>query len=399
MTFPPLKDTKLFKPLKVGHVTLQNRTVYPPTTRMRNTIDGVPTDSVLEYYRERAVDNGGLLIFEATAPDSSFGYYSNTPIIKTPQQVAAFKKIVDAVHKEGTSISLQLWGLGRTADPSFLKKHGIDYVAPSAIYENEEKEKYAKSVDNELRELTIPEIKNFVKEFGAAAKRAVDEAGFDFIELHAAHMYLLDQFLQEVSNKRTDEYGGSIENRARFILEVIDECIKTVGADHVGIRLSPYAEVQGGEGKNARINPIVTWGYLLSEFENRAKEGNRLAYISIVEPRVNGVEIKEENANINLKWPNLIWNGVFLRSGGFLHEPYIKTIKESIEESENTIFGFGRYFTSNPDLPNRLRNGYELTPYERDGFYIPLSNKKYLGYPRYGEEKDTSKDDVVPQPL
>lgn len=394
-----LKDTKLFKPIKVGAVTLKNRIAYPPTTRIRNTAEFVPTDSVLEYYRERAVDNGGLLIFEATFPDYNFGLYHHTPMIKTEQQVGAFKKIVDAVHQENTSIALQLWNLGRTADPQLLKKQGLDFVAPSAIYDSEEKEKQAKEVGNELRELTVPEIKAMVKEYGAAAKRAVEEAGFDFIEIHAAHMYLPDQFLQEVSNTRTDEYGGSIENRARFILEIIDECIKVVGAEHVGIRLSPYAEVQGGLGIKSKINPVVTWGYLFSEFESRAKKGDRLAYVSIVEPRVNGIEIKPENAEINLKWPELIWKGIFLRSGGFLHEPYISNIEESIENSDNTIFGFGRFFTSNPDLPNRLKNGYELTPYERDGFYIPQSNKKYLGFPRYGEERDTSKDDIAPQAL
>lgn len=394
-----LKDTKLFAPIKVGAANLKNRIVYPPTTRMRCDENFVPTDAVLEYYRERAVDNGGLLIFEAVYPDYNFGLYNNTPMIKTPEQVAAFKKIVDAVHAEGTSIAIQLWSLGRTADPAVLKKYGQDYVAPSAIYESEEKEKYAKSVGNELRALTIPEIKSMVKEFGAAAKRAVEEAGFDIIEIHAAHMYMADQFLNEVSNTRTDEYGGSIENRSRFILEVIDECIKQVGAEHVALRLSPYAEVQGGLGIKSRINPIVTWGYLFSEFENRATEGNRLAYISIVEPRVNGIDIKVENENINLKWPELVWKGIFLRSGGFLHDPYVKQIKEAVESSENVIFGFGRYFTSNPDLPNRLKNGYELTPYERAGFYIPKSNKKYIGYARYGEELDTSKDDVVPKAL
>lgn len=394
-----LADTKLFEPIKVGHVTLKNRVVYPPTTRFRNTKKFVATDSMLEYYTKRAENNGGLLIVEGTFCDYNFGLYERAPMIKTPAQVQSFKKIVDSVHEKDTSIAVQLWNLGRTADPKLLKEYNLPFIAPSPIYFDEASEKAAKECGNELRAMTKEEIKAMVKEYAAAAKRAINEAGFDFIEIHSAHMYLLDQFIQESSNQRTDEYGGSIENRARFVLEVVDACIEAVGADHIGIRFSPYAEFQGGEGKNARINPIVTWGYIFSELQRRANEGNELAYISIVEPRVSGIFDNPDAAKLDFTWPDLIWKGIILRSGGYLDPGNIEKLPEIVNKDDHTIYGFGRYFISNPDLPERLRKGLPLTKYNRALFYNIGSNEGYLGVPKYGEEEDHSRDKIEPKAL
>lgn len=396
---PDFSKTNLFKSIKVGPVTLKNRLVYAPTTRFRNTDDWVATDSMLEYYTRRATNNGGLLIVEATFPAPEFGLYEKAPMIKTPRQVQAFKKIVDSVHEKGSSIAIQLWNLGRTADPALLKKNGLPFVAPSPIYYDEASEKAAKEAGNELRAITIPEIKSMVKEYAECAKRCINEAGFDMIEIHGAHMYLLDEFLQPSSNKRTDEYGGSIENRAKFMLEVIDAVIEAVGADRVGIRLSPYAEFQGGEGYKSEINPIVTWGYVLSELERRAKDGNRLAYVSVVEPRVSGIFDNEEAAKVDFTWLDLIWKGVILRAGGYLYPNNIAKLHDTVDKNDRTLIGVGRYFTSNPDLVNRLKNRQELTPYNRATFYNIGSNVGYLDYQPYDVPDDHSKDDVEPKAL
>ncbi len=403
VSVPPksLANSNLFKPIKVGPVTLENRLVYAPTTRFRNSEDFVATDSMLEYYTDRAENNGGLLIVEATFPAPEFGLYENTPMLHTPAQVKAFKTITDSVHSKGTSIAVQLWNLGRTADPLALKKRNLPFIAPSAIYYDEASEKAAKEAGNELREITIPEIKAMIKEYAACAKRAIDEAGFDIVEIHGAHQYLLDQFLQQISNKRTDEYGGSIENRARFMLEVVDAIVEAIGAERVAIRLSPYAEFQGGAGYKAEINPIATWGYVLSELERRAKEGKRLAYVSVVEPRISGIFDNPEAANVDFTWPELIWKGVIIRAGGYLDARNIDRLEPTVNKNDRTLIGVGRYFTSNPDLVDRVRKGLELTPYKRDEFYVLGSNFGYLGYPKYGEGnvRDTSRDEVKPKPL
>jgi NADPH2 dehydrogenase len=394
-----LSESNLFKPIKLGNVELKNRLVYAPTTRFRNTTDFVATDSMLEYYTKRATNNGGLLIVEATFPSPEFGLYERAPMIKTPQQVKSFKKIVDSVHEKGSKIAVQLWNLGRTADPKLLKSKNLPFLAPSAIYFDKDSEIAAKECNNELREITIPEIKSMIQEYKDAAKRSINEAGFDIIEIHGAHMYLLDQFLQASSNKRTDEYGGSIENRAKFMLEVVDACIEAVGADKVAIRLSPYAEFQGGSGYKSEINPIVTWGYVLSELEKRAKNGNRLAYISIVEPRVSGIFDNPEASAVNFTWPDLIWKGPIVRAGGYLDKGNISKLSSIVDKDDHTLIAVGRYFTSNPDLVHRLKEGLELTPYDRTTFYKIGSNIGYLDYQNYNEPLDHSKDDIEPKPI
>lgn len=393
-----LAQSNLFKPIKVGTVLLKNRLVYAPTTRFRNTEDFVATDSMLKYYTDRATDNGGLLTIEATFPSYEFGLYERGPMIKTEQQVAAFKKIVQAVHKKGSFIGMQLWNLGRIADPKLLKKYDLPYVAPSPIYVNEESEKAAKECGNELRELSVGEIQAMVKEYAAAARRAVYEAGFDLIEIHAAHMYLLDQFLQESSNQRKDEYGGSIENRARFMLEVVDACIDAVGAEHVAIRLSPYAKFEGGLGIDSRINPMVTWGYVLSELERRGQAGNRLAYISIVEPVYPYEQVIAEEDKIDYSWPDMIWKGVVIRAGGFLDKSNISNLPAVVNSNDRTLIAVGRYYTSNPDLAARLKNSLELTHYDRPHFYTG-SNIGYLDFQKSGEPIDHSMDTIAPKAL
>lgn len=379
--------TDLFKPIKVGNITLSNRLAYAPTTRTRTTVNNIPTDSMLEYYRRRANNNGGLLTIEATAPLKRFGVFGpgTSPVIETPEQVQGFKKIVDAIHSEGSFVSLQLWHLGRVS--SFP---GIPSKAPSKVYIDEDHKKRLEDAGVELEELTHDEIKEIPQAFAAAAKRAINEAGFDFIEIHAAHGYLFDQFLQDSANLRTDEYGGSIENRARLLLETVNACIDAVGAGHIGIRFSPYGNYMVSGAHN--VNPIVQWGYILSELERYGQEGKRLAYLSFTEPRLfdNGAD---------LDWVNSIWNGVKIVAGAYLDRANIEKLGSYINSHDNTIVAAARYYTSNPDLVNRLKMGYSLESYDRLTFYSGPSNVGYLNFTNYGEDQDHSKDNIAPSPL
>ncbi|GAV29116.1 hypothetical protein PMKS-002596 [Pichia membranifaciens] len=393
-----LSESNLFKPIQLGDVVLKTRLAHAPTTRVRATSDGVSTDSMLEYYSERAKNNGGLIVFEAASPAKSFGGYVYQPFLETKQQVESQKKIVDAIHRNGSYVCSQLAHLGRTSLP-FGKEVYFPFVGPSAIYADDANRETAKSLGVELKALTKDEINDIIKGFADGAKRAINEAGFDFVELHAAHMFLIDQFIQSSSNQRTDEYGGSIENRARFLLEVVDACIESVGAKHLAIRLSPYAELQGGLGKNSEVSPILIWGYIFSQLQKRADKGKELAYISVVEPVVQGAEEYEENDKIDFSWPRLFWKGILLRTGAFIKENHQEKLEQTINSDDKLIIGAGRYYTSNPDLADRLKRGLSLTPYDRSKFYKAFSNDGYLNFQPYGKEEDHTKDDVEPKPL
>lgn len=394
-----MSKTNLFKPIKVGNVELKNRLAYAPTTRLRADENGCPTDSMLEYYRRRAENNGGLLIIEATAPHPSMGIYSHAPILYTEEQVQSFKKIVDAVHAEGSAIGVQLWDIGRASDAALLKKAGYQLHGPSAIYFDEESEKKAIAAHNEIKEMTLDDIKQVVKYYIESTTKAVKECGFDFVEIHGAHGYLIDSFLQDSANHRSDQYGGSIENKARLALEVIDGCIEAVGAEHISIRLSPYAVFQGSEGIHSKINPMVTWGYLLSELQNRADKGKEMAYISVVEPRMSGVDENEDAKNVDMSWIQAIWKGVIVTAGNYLDKRYIDKLPTIVNRDNRTIIAVSRYYTSNPDLADRLQRGLELTPYHRETFYFPGSNVGYLTFTKFCEEEDHSKDTIKAKAL
>jgi NADPH2 dehydrogenase len=225
--------------------------------------------------------------------------------------------------------------------------------------------------------LTRQEIKQYVKDYVQAAKNAI-AAGADGVELHAANAYLLDQFLHETTNTRTDEYGGSIENRARFPLEILDAVVEAVGADRVGIRFSPW----GTFGSMSHIgSPIPQWAYITTELEKRAQEGNRLAYIHIVEPRVNGYLDLETFAGSNDFFQH-IWKGNVIKAGGM-----IPHIEEETEKDTNVLAAVGRYFISNPDLVDRLERKQELNPYHRETFY----GSTKVGYTDYPTVEQASK--------
>ncbi|GME76719.1 unnamed protein product [Ambrosiozyma monospora] len=385
MTPPPaLKDTNLFKPIKVGSIELQNRLVFAPTTRFRNTNEFVATNLMKKHYEDRAENNGGLLITEATFVSPQAGLYPNCPMIHTDEQIQAWKQIVDAVHAKGTSFAMQLWHLGRAANAKTLKEHGVPYLAPSAEYYDEDTKKVAVEAGNELRAFTLEEVKQIIEDFKQGAINAVKVAGFDFVEIHAAHMYTLSQFIDIASNHRTDEYGGSIENRTKLTLEVVDALIDAVGAEKVGIRISPYAEFQGGSGANSRLmHPIAQYAYLYSELERRGREGKRLAYVHSVEARMALGDVLAPEYSVD--WVKQIWKGVLIRAGGYLHLDGYTNLINDVNDDDRTLIAVSRYYTSNPDLVYRLKEGLELTKYDRNTLYGG-GNYGYNTFGKFGED-------------
>jgi 2,4-dienoyl-CoA reductase-like NADH-dependent reductase (Old Yellow Enzyme family) len=256
--FKPLKETALFTPFKLGPLNLEHRIVQAPLTRMRAVKESdavfVPKDLHVEYYGQRAT-KGGLQLTEATDIAKYSSGYPGVPGVFSESQLAGWKKVTDAVHAKGGYIFCQLWHTGRASPPSF--RAGAPTVSASDVPMEGCWLDGEKCADRLPHPLTVEEIQSLVKAWGVAAKKAV-EAGFDGIEIHGANGYLLDQFLHDNVNKRTDQYGGSIEGRSRFPLEVIQECARAIGADRVGIRLSPYNYFQSTKDSN----PNKHWEFL-----------------------------------------------------------------------------------------------------------------------------------------
>ncbi|KAL1690560.1 hypothetical protein GGG16DRAFT_55350 [Schizophyllum commune] len=365
-----MSTPKLFQPAQVGDLTLAHRVVLAPLTRFRHTdLSHVALPNVKEYYAQRGSTPGTLLISEATFIAPQAGGYKNAPGIWSDEQIKAWKEVTDRVHAQGSFIYLQLWALGRAAVASELKEEdpSFDYVAPSAVQLTGHPET--------PRPLTVPEIKQYVQWYATAARNAVEKAGFDGVEIHGANGYLIDQFLQDVTNKRTDEYGGSVENRARFGLEVVDAVVAAIGAKKVGIRLSPWNQFQ----EMRMEDPIPQFTYFVKELKARHPD---FAYIHLVEPRVIGIENRDEK-DIDPREQNdflrAIWAPkALISAGGYNRELALK-----IAEEKGDLIAFGRFFISNPDLPRRLKEDIPLTPYNRATFYLKgdSSPTGYTDYP------------------
>lgn len=359
-----LKETELFAPITVGAHKLSCKIVHAPASRFRALESHVVSNLTANYYDERSKYPGSLLISEATIASPKFGMKERVPGIYNDQQVQAWKKITDKIHANGSLVAMQLWGLGRVADPVCTKVSGYPLVGPSVIYASEESKKEAEAAGNELQELTTQEVEEFVQEFVKAGKNAV-AAGFDYVELHSGFRFLVDQFFNASSNQRTDKYGGSIENRARFALEVIDGLISAIGAEKVAIRLSPWAHFQETKGEREDASPVAQVGHILSELQKKADAGKEIAYVSLVEPRL---YLDTEPFGDN-KFARLYWKGVLMRAGNYTHDaPEFETALDDVKDP-NTLVAFARCFTSNPDFVQRLHDGIDLTPYDRDTFY------------------------------
>ncbi|POY70078.1 hypothetical protein BMF94_6914 [Rhodotorula taiwanensis] len=361
-------NSDLFKPLRVGKMDLKHRLAMAPLTRFRADSDHVHHEIAAEYYGQRACEPGTLLITEATFIDPLAGGYPNVPACVTPEQIAGWKKVVEEVHRKGSFIYLQLWALGRAADADCLRKESnADVVSASDIpFEGGAKP----------RPLTKSEIQDYVRYFARTAKAFVEEAGGDGVEIHNANGYLPDQFLQSVSNNRTDEYGGSVENRARFPLEIAKAVTDAVGADRVGIRLSPYSSFQGMKMKTTE-EIKETFSYFVKELRDRHPE---MGYVHAVESRIAGNTTVDTDQAETLDFMHDIWAPrPFFIAGGFDAE----TAPVAADKYSNTVVVFGRYFISNPDLVRRIREGIPLTKYNRDTFYLygPDKTEGYTDYP------------------
>ncbi|CCL99890.1 uncharacterized protein FIBRA_01915 [Fibroporia radiculosa] len=352
---------KLFQPIRVGDFTLSHRIVLAPLTRYRAHKNHVHSDLAIEYYAQRASVPGTLLVTEATFISEKAGGYNNVPGIWNDEQVTAWKRITDAIHEKGSRVFCQLWALGRAANPDVLRAEGPhDLVSASDI---------ALAGHQPPRPLTIAEIKEYLETYATAARNAV-RAGFDGVEIHSANGYLLDQFLQDVSNKRTDEYGGSIENRTRFALEVVDAISKAIGAPRVGIRISPWGQFQD----MGMVDPRPTFSHLVRSI---AQLHPNFAYLHLVEPRAHGNldrEVQEGESNDFLRE---IWSPrPFMSAGG-----YTRALAFEQSELSGDLIAFGRTFISNPDLPTRLAKDLPLARGDRDTYYIPETPKGFIDYP------------------
>ncbi|MEX3963034.1 alkene reductase [Paraburkholderia sp. EG286B] len=344
----------LFTPLDVGLYKLAHRVVMPPLTRMRAGAGNVPNALAPEYYGQRATE-GGLIIAEATQVTPSGQGYPATPGIHSEEQVAGWQKVTDAVHAKGGIIFLQLWHTGRSSHSSF-QPNGELPVGPSAIAITGQTALTPewKPVPYETpRALELDEIPGIIEAWREGARDAM-AAGFDGVEIHGANGYLLQQFLDDSSNKRTDIYGGSVENRARLLIEVTQALIEIWGADRVGVRLSPF----GTYNDVGDSDPVGLYGYLLTRLNKLG-----IAYVSLIEARTSvGMEIDtpQEISQLRPYWP-----GTLILAGGFT----AGSANDAIQAGLADAVAFGRQFIANPDLPARLRLGAPLNHFDRATFY------------------------------
>lgn len=346
--------SKLLEPITAGELHLPNRVVLAPLTRSRASEGRVPNDLMRDYYVQRA--SAGLILTEATSVTPQGVGYADTPGIWSDAQVAGWRKITDAVHAAGGRIVSQLWHVGRISDPIFL--NGDLPVAPSAIAPAG----HVSLVRPQRpfvtpRALELDEIPGVIAAYAKGAENA-KKAGFDGVQLHGANGYLLDQFLQDGSNKRTDSYGGSIENRAKLMLEAVDAAIKVWGAKRVGLHLAPRRDSHDVSDST----PAQTFGYVAEQVGKRG-----IAFIAAREhqgPDSLGPSLKKA------------FGGVYIANEGFTQES-----AEAIIASGNAdAVAFGKLFIANPDLPKRFATGAKLNDWDANTFYGGGS-KGYTDYP------------------
>jgi N-ethylmaleimide reductase len=366
----------LFSPLQLGPYRLSHRVMMAPLTRMRAEKPSLaPRPLNAEYYAQRATA-GGLIIAEASPVMSTGHGNSGTPGIYSDAQIKGWRAVVDAVHAKGGLIFLQLWHVGRVSHSSF-QPGGVSPVAPSAVPISPDLKTI--TADGKVaayetpRALETSEISDVVESFRQAATNAL-ACGFDGVEIHGANGYLIEQFLQSRTNLRTDRYGGSIENRARFLMEITQAVIGVWGANRVGVRLSPY----GVANDSGEVDPMPLYTHVVESLNALG-----LAYLHFIEPRSSGAgraEVNHQNVPSTMVLFRPLWRGVLITAGGFTGE----TAEAAIAEGHADAIAFGRIFISNPDLPRRLREGLPLTPYNRATFYGG-EDKGYTDYPVFGE--------------
>jgi len=360
-----MKAYKLLTPEKVGSIELKNRVVMAPMTRCR-AIGNVPNELMAEYYKQRS--GAGLIITEGTSPSPNGLGYARIPGIFSKQQVEGWKKTTSEVHKAGGKIIVQLMHTGRISHP-FNMAEGAEILAPSAVKADGQMWTDAKQLQNFQvpKAMTAEDLVSTKAEFVAAARNAI-EAGFDGVELHSANGYLLEEFLSPISNVRTDNFGGNIENRCRFVLEVTAAVAEAIGKDKTGIRLSPYG-VASDMPHYPEIE--VTYHYLSTQLNNLD-----IAYIHLVDHSAMGapeVPVKmKKQIRSNFK------NTVIL-SGGYDKE----RAEADIESGMADLVAIGRPFINNPDLVDRFKNNWPLSQDLKMDLFYAADEKGYTDYPNH----------------
>ncbi|KAF4029498.1 NADH:flavin oxidoreductase / NADH oxidase family [Phytophthora infestans] len=369
-----MSTPKLFSPLTLGGenpVQLQHRVVMAPLTRLRTGETGVPTDLVAEYYAQRSTP-GGLIIAEATNISPTARGYFGAPGLFTSEQVESWKKVTRAVHAKGGKIFVQLWHTGRVghplnqpngALPVSSSAVGLEGVNTSAVT-REGRRKYVTP-----RALETREILGVIADYKRAAENAI-AAGFDGVELHGANGYLLEQFLCDGVNKRSDKYGGGIENRARLMFEALDAVLSSLKSSQVAIRLSPFGVTFGCTDST----PAETYAYVLKKLN-----ALNLAYVHIVEPRgfhFRGPHVPKDGTT---PFCRSLYHGVLMTSSAFDRAEGIKITEDGMAD----CVAYGRPFISNPDFVKRLKAGSPWNPWDRKTFYMPAKGPLSLGYTDY----------------
>jgi N-ethylmaleimide reductase len=362
------ENLQLLKPLKMGSLELKNRLIMAPLTRMRAIENDVPNPLAQTYYSQRA--SAGLIISEATQVSPLGKGYPATPGIYSPEQTVAWSKIVQEVHAKGGKIFAQLWHVGRISHSSFHEKEGLP-IAPSAI--KPEGKTFTQSWSMEPyetpRAMTIEDIRAVIEQFYQGALNA-KQAGFDGIEIHNANGYLLDQFLQSSTNQRTDEYGGSKENRTRLIQQILDRVKTVFDSSRIGVRLSPF----GTFGDIFDEDPIGLFTHVIEVLNTY-----ELGYLHVIEPRSTSAGA---NDKVALEAPctsdqfRSVFKGIFISAGGYDRE----TGEAALQNNQADAIAYGRLYISNPDLVERFAQNAPLNPYHRDTFYGG-SDKGYTDYP------------------
>ncbi len=361
--------TDIFSPIRIGDYDLPNRILMAPMTRGRTGETRVPTDVVAEYYAQRA--SAGLIITEATAISAQGAGWPGAPGIYNAAQIEGWRKVSDAVHAKGGRIFMQIWHMGRAVLPVYAD--GAQPVAPSPIAA----EGAIPGPDGTPvpfavpRELSREEIKSIVADFAQAARNAVD-AGLDGVEIHAANNFLIDSFLRDGTNTRTDEYGGSAENRARFLIEVTEAIVNEIGAGRVGVRFSPTAQPFGIKDSDPQSNFAVIAG-MLNRFN--------LAFLEVLEVPANTEHMMSSDQPAATPAIRAAYEGTLILNGGY----DAVRANASLANGEGEAVAFGYSYVANPDLAARFRNGAPLADANPDLLYTPDA-EGYTDYPTLSPE-------------
>jgi N-ethylmaleimide reductase len=359
-------DDILFSELKFGRITLPNRVVMSPMTRSRADHNFAPTLHTVEYYIQRA--SAGLLIAESTAPSPNGHCYVRQPGIYTKEQIEGWRRVTEGVHNAGGKIFLQLNHGGRAGHP-LNQPMGAEIVGPSAVAMKGTRwtDQQGEAATPVPRQMTIDDIRAVVSEFGAASARAI-EAGFDGIELHCSTGYIMEQFLNPSSNQRSDEYGGSVENRSRFVVELLRSCSDAIGADRVGIRISPYSFINDLVGEYFGMED--TYRLLVGEMNRTGILYQTLKDVSAIGGAVFKKPLRRELRTL--------FKGLTLQNGDFDKERAV----DCLAAGEGDAIVFGRPFIANPDLVARLKHGWPVIDHNPATVYTP-GPEGLIDYPVY----------------